>query len=321
MSESTPALNAALAGLQAELPRIAKGASAKIEPEGKRAYSYKYADLADIAEQVMPLLGRHGLAFTAKPTMADGMFVLVYKLVHESGESDEGMYPLPDPRSTKPQSVGSMITYARRYCLTAVTGVAPDGEDDDATDAQKNWQPSAGAAFENAAAAPAQGRQWKPRQQQEAHPAANAGTGQQSPAQPAADLGDWEVKIAAVATMDEANDAKTELDALYDKGEISAERTNEIKRALTARVAQIRGPRPVPAPEHPQGAPASDDSSEGTFVRDFAAKVGEAKDTDTLRGLKIQLAKAVQAKHVTPETANDLTGSIKNRENELRSAA
>jgi hypothetical protein len=151
MSESTgqAKLFAALASLQADLPRIAKDASAKITPDGKPSYSYKYADLADVAEAVMPLLGKHGLAFTAKPTMDGDRFVLVYKLVHESGEFDEGAYPLPDPRSTKPQTVGSAITYARRYCLTAVTGVAPNGDDDDASAAQNDFQ-SAGAAFEAA---------------------------------------------------------------------------------------------------------------------------------------------------------------------------
>jgi hypothetical protein len=143
-------LFAALAGVQANLPRIGKGAEAKIPgKDGQRGYEYKYADLADVAQMIMPLLGKNGLAFTAKPTMVGGAFVLLYKLVHESGESDEGTYPLPDPRSTKPQTVASAITYARRYCLCAVTGVAPDGDDDDATIAQADYQ-SAGAAFENA---------------------------------------------------------------------------------------------------------------------------------------------------------------------------
>lgn len=155
MSETTghARLFAALAALQANLPRIAKDADAKIEgTEGKRGYAYKYADLADVAEAVEPMLGKHGLAFTAKPTLLDGMFGLAYKLVHESGEFDDGFYPLPDPRSTKPQAVGSAITYARRYCLCAVTGVAPNGDDDDAVTAQSEFQ-SAGAAF--AAASPA----------------------------------------------------------------------------------------------------------------------------------------------------------------------
>jgi ERF superfamily len=153
MSETTgtPALNEALAKLQAALPRVGKDQTAKVKSD-KANYSYKYADLADVSQAVLPLLGKVGLSFTAKPTMHDGAFVLHYKLRHTSGEHDEGFYPLPDPQRTGPQQVGSAITYARRYCLCAVTGVHPDGEDDDGAAAQYAPQ-NAGEAFESAAPA------------------------------------------------------------------------------------------------------------------------------------------------------------------------
>ena len=168
-------LFAALAGVQADLPRIAKDADAKIPgKDGKQGYAYKYADLADVAEAVMPLLGKHGLAFTAKPTMDDGMFGLAYSLVHESGEKDAGFYPLPDPRSTPPQQVGSAITYARRYCLCAVTGVAPNGDDDDAGAAQAGYQ-SAGAAFEAASPVRPSAKTPAPAPAQAARPATTDG--------------------------------------------------------------------------------------------------------------------------------------------------
>ena len=132
-------LYAALAAVQAELPRVLRGEEADIPgKDGKRGYKYRYADLADIAEAIEPLLGKNGLAFTAWPTMAGRDFVLEYSLVHKSGASREGVYPLPDPRTHGAQVVGSAITYARRYCLTAVTGVAPAGDDDDGAAATNN---------------------------------------------------------------------------------------------------------------------------------------------------------------------------------------
>lgn len=74
------------------------------------------------------------------PTVS-GEFVLHWILRHESGESDEGWVPLPDPVRSDWQQVGSAITYARRYCLGAVTGIAVDDDDD----AQKvKGQPAAG---------------------------------------------------------------------------------------------------------------------------------------------------------------------------------
>jgi ERF superfamily len=122
----------ALASVQENLPEVAKGATASIPgKEGRQGYSYDYADLADVSAAIMPLLGKNGLAFTAWPTLSDdGRFVLAYALIHKSGEERTGVYPLPS--SGRPQDIGGAITYARRYCLCAVTGVAPGGEDDDA---------------------------------------------------------------------------------------------------------------------------------------------------------------------------------------------
>lgn len=126
MSDKTETLASALAAFQAELPRLGKGNTADAG-----TYKYKYADLADVSMAVLPLLGKHGLSFSAKPTLdASGKFVLEYALRHSSGESDGGSYPLPTGR---PQEVGSAITYARRYALSAMTGIAPDGDDDGAT--------------------------------------------------------------------------------------------------------------------------------------------------------------------------------------------
>lgn len=136
MTTEHPRLAAALAAFQAELPTIAKAntASVKSERTGKE-FSYKYADLADISPVVLSLLGKHGLAFTAKPTLNPaGEFVLAYRLLHTSGDSEDGEYPLP-AATTPPQQLGSAITYARRYALCAVTGVAPGGDDDDAASA------------------------------------------------------------------------------------------------------------------------------------------------------------------------------------------
>ena len=132
MTETTPValLHGALAAFQAELPTVGKHATANMGARG----DYRYADLKDVSEAVYPLLAKHGLAFTAMPTLHDGDFVLHYKLTHTGGAFEEGRYPLPNG---KPQDVGSAITYARRYALCAVTGVAPGGDDDDAQKAQK----------------------------------------------------------------------------------------------------------------------------------------------------------------------------------------
>lgn len=129
-------LAGALAAFQAELPRIGKGNTANTG-----TYSFRYADLADVAAVVLPLLGKHGLSFSARPTLDDGgRFVLAYELLHTNGDSRVGAYPLP--ASGTPQQIGSAITYARRYALCAVTGVAADEDDDGQAAATTHVRPA-----------------------------------------------------------------------------------------------------------------------------------------------------------------------------------
>lgn len=134
--KSTACLAAALAAVQSQLPELGKTETGKVSgqtKDGKQfSYEYKYADLASISSAIMPLLGANGLAFTAWPTMSDRNLVLRYHLLHTSGESLTGEYPISGGTA---QQLGSSITYARRYCLCAVTGIAPD-KDDDAAAAQ-----------------------------------------------------------------------------------------------------------------------------------------------------------------------------------------
>lgn len=124
MTEKHENLAAALAAVQAEMPKIGKGNRADAG-----TYSYSYADLADIVAVVGPVMGKHGLSFSSKPTLNDdGKFVLEYRLRHASDQEDVGQYPLPS--SGTPQQMGSAQSYARRYCLLAVLNLAPDDDDD-----------------------------------------------------------------------------------------------------------------------------------------------------------------------------------------------
>lgn len=132
-------LAASLALVQSQLPKITKDKTAQVRSD-KGNYSYSYADLAAVTAEVLPLLGRCGLAWVTRPTFNDeGRFVLAYQLLHAAGETIDGEYPLPG--SGTPQAMGSAITYARRYTLCSVTGVAPDTDDDDAAHATEQARP------------------------------------------------------------------------------------------------------------------------------------------------------------------------------------
>jgi len=139
MTGQTASLAEALALLQADLPEVRKDKTAQVKSEKTgQSYSYSYADLAVVSKALLPKLAALGLSFTCKPTMIDGRFVLAYRLLHVSGDDDSGEYPLPS--SGTPQAIGSAITYARRYALCSVTGLAPESDDDDA--AQVSGQPT-----------------------------------------------------------------------------------------------------------------------------------------------------------------------------------
>lgn len=138
----TDNLAAALAQVQAALPAIAKGETATVQTKQGGSYKYSYADLADVSQVILPLLGKAGLSWITRPTIVEGgRFVLAYELLHTSGESRSGEYPLPG--SGTPQEIGSAITYARRYALCAVTGVAPASDDDDGAAATRSAQQAA----------------------------------------------------------------------------------------------------------------------------------------------------------------------------------
>src|SRR5215469_16220707 len=119
--ERPGSLAEALTQLQTRLPRITKGETADT---GK--FSYIYANLSSITATVAPVLAELGLFWTCAPTLRDdGVFVLAYCLSHVSGGESmiQGEYPRP-PNGT-PQTIGGAITYARRYALCAVLGIAP----------------------------------------------------------------------------------------------------------------------------------------------------------------------------------------------------
>lgn len=136
MTEEHPSLTAAIAAVQADLPVVGKDQKATVKSD-KGSFTYKYADLATVSAAILPLLSKHGLAWTTRPTLDDaGRFVLKYELEHVSGASKDGSYPLPT--TTRPQEMGSAITYARRYTLCAVTGLAPEEDDDNASAAERS---------------------------------------------------------------------------------------------------------------------------------------------------------------------------------------
>lgn len=97
-------------------------------------FKSKYADLASCFDAVRKPLGANGLVVAQTTEIRENSFVLVTTLAHASGQWIKSEYPLPT--TGRPQELGSALTYARRYSLSAITGISAD-EDDDAETAER----------------------------------------------------------------------------------------------------------------------------------------------------------------------------------------
>src|SRR5262245_30020984 len=132
-SETVAALASALAKAQAELVNPEKSLTATIRTgrPGERERSFHYAPLSSGLDIVRKTLGQHKIA-TVQTTAIDqttGMVHLTTTLAHASGEWIASDWPVcPIAETANPQRMGAALTYARRYALFTLVGIA--GEDD-----------------------------------------------------------------------------------------------------------------------------------------------------------------------------------------------
>jgi hypothetical protein len=94
-------------------------------------FKSNYADLTSVWRACRKSLTENGLCVSHSTILQGEEIFLVTKLIHSSGEWIGGYYPLMLAKRD-PQSMGSAITYAKRYALAAIVGVCVEGEDDDA---------------------------------------------------------------------------------------------------------------------------------------------------------------------------------------------
>lgn len=122
-SEQLGALAKALAKAQSELQDAKKDST---NPHFKS----KFASLASVRAAVTPALASCGLAVvqTFEPIGVDSVCVVTW-LLHESGQWLRSRLTMPVAKKDA-QGIGSAATYARRYSLAAITGIATDDDDD-----------------------------------------------------------------------------------------------------------------------------------------------------------------------------------------------
>ena len=110
--------------------------------DGRQGYRYGYATLAACFEALQPFAD-NGIAIVQIPLAGgnNGIRVATY-LLHESEEWIRGELWMPASVAT-PQGFGGALTYARRYCLQALTGLAADDDDGSQAEQQTRHAPQA----------------------------------------------------------------------------------------------------------------------------------------------------------------------------------
>src|SRR5579871_5061799 len=132
-SETLGAIAAALAKAQGELANPEKSLVATIRSpfprEGDR--TFRYASLASGLDLVRKCLGQHEIAVVQSTAIERDrdLIRLTTTLVHSSGEWVASDWPVcPVSETAAPHRLGAALTYARRYALFTLVGIA--GEDD-----------------------------------------------------------------------------------------------------------------------------------------------------------------------------------------------
>jgi hypothetical protein len=130
-SESIAKLAAALAKAQGELVNPEKSLVATIKVEGAAGQTFRYAPLSSGLDIVRKTLGHREIAVVqTTSTDANGASItLTTMLAHASGEWIASDWPVCAVGETAtPHRMGAALTYARRYALFTLVGIA--GEDD-----------------------------------------------------------------------------------------------------------------------------------------------------------------------------------------------
>ena len=94
-------------------------------------YKSDYADLESVWEAIRKPLTDNGLSVVQFPVNEEDKIGVETTILHESGESLTKSFYMR-PVKNDPQAVGSLITYFRRYSLSAVCGIAPIDDDGEA---------------------------------------------------------------------------------------------------------------------------------------------------------------------------------------------
>jgi len=130
-------ISKAILEAQKEMGNATKGSSNPF-------FKSKYADLNSIREACMPALHNHGISVLQPTVHIEGKNFIKTILLHESGETFEGLTEIIYSKQNDAQSQGSGITYARRYGLQSLLNIGAEDDDGEKAsvkaESKNNWE-------------------------------------------------------------------------------------------------------------------------------------------------------------------------------------
>lgn len=259
----------AMASAQGEIRAALKDRTVKMKVKGREGrpdydLSYTYADLAEVYEACREPLARAGIAIFQLPVNKhQGAVTVVTLLGHKSEQWVQGELTLNVKDASDPKALGSAITYARRYALSAMVGVVTEDDDDAGAASQGKGKTQAPKGEQSPALARRQAEQEaaQGKSQQQAPP---SNSPQQAPTKP---TGQSEKPQAAANPSSSAGS----------------------KSATTAQGAAAGAGKP--APQKPAASPAKE-AAWGAIVKvDRVYVKGNVAPAETIAAANVRLAK------------------------------
>lgn len=132
-SHTIGALAEAMAKAQGAMQNPPKNKTVTVKTRDRGSYEFSYATLDTIMDTIRKPLTDNGLSIIQMP----GGICVETRIMHASGEWIAARTPIKAREGCSAQEYGSAVTYAKRYALASMLGIAAD-EDDDANGADGN---------------------------------------------------------------------------------------------------------------------------------------------------------------------------------------
>jgi hypothetical protein len=248
-SENVAAIATALAKAQTELSNPEKAMIGTVyNARTDSPQSFRYASLSSGLDIIRKVLGSHQIAVTQTTDIdrTNGTVNLITLLLHTSGEWLSSDWPVCQLSETSaPRRMGAALTYARRYALFTMVGIA--GEDDlDAPDSASD-QPQPNKAGEalalNASPQPAPARSSQPRTTNPATPPVREKLNAEDSVTVRTQL------IQEIQTLPEGDLQPRAIAILKAKNRLSADDAKLVEEAFATRMALQSGASEVPQKE------------------------------------------------------------------------